>query len=152
MDKGMKCTLSKFVDSTSPTHVVDPTEGWDVTQRELDKLEKWVHRNIMKFAKTKCKVVHQSQDNCCYQCRLGDGQIRSSPVKKDLGVLVDERLDVTQQCVLEAHKCTWMVYLRYIQSSTVTGFCSSLVRSHLECCIQLWGPQHRKDINHLEQV
>ena len=27
-----------------------------------------------------------------------------------------------------------------------------VVRSHLEYCIQAWGPQHRKDVELLEQV
>ncbi|KAK4823332.1 hypothetical protein QYF61_000934 [Mycteria americana] len=29
---------------------------------------------------------------------------------------------------------------------------SSLVRPHLEFCIQLWGPQHKEDMDLLEQV
>lgn len=30
--------------------------------------------------------------------------------------------------------------------------CSALVRSHLEHCVQAWGPQHRKDVELLEQI
>ena len=30
--------------------------------------------------------------------------------------------------------------------------CSQTVRPHLEHCVQVWGPQHRKDVELLEWV
>lgn len=50
----------------------------------------------------KCKLLHLGWCKTKHEYRLGDEWTVSSPVEKDSGLLVDEKLNVTQQCVLAA--------------------------------------------------
>ncbi|PKU44669.1 rna-directed dna polymerase from mobile element jockey-like [Limosa lapponica baueri] len=70
-----KLNMSRFADDTKLCGAVDMLEGKNAIQRHLDRLE-----------------------------RLGEEGIESSPEEKDLGVLVDAKLNMSQQCALVAQK------------------------------------------------
>ncbi|PKU41250.1 hypothetical protein llap_8439 [Limosa lapponica baueri] len=111
----------------------------------------------MRFNKAKCRVLPLGQGSPQDQCRLGDEFIESSPSKKNLWVLVDEKVDVSQQCMLTAQKanCILAYTKRSVTSMSrevILPLCSTLVRPHLEYCAQLWSPQYKKDMDLLEQV
>ena len=63
IDSGIKCTLSKFAD--------DALERKVAIQRDLDRLDRWAHNNLVNFNKAKCKVLYLGWGNLKQRYRLG---------------------------------------------------------------------------------
>ncbi|KAJ7409721.1 rna-directed dna polymerase from mobile element jockey-like [Willisornis vidua] len=99
LDTGLEGILSKFANDTELGGAVDSLEGRDALQRGLSKVEDnhQPYKGIT-INKGKCQILHLGWGNPGCACRLGNEMLESSAMERDLGVLVNGRLNMGQQC------------------------------------------------------
>lgn len=78
--------------------VSDTPDSCAAIQQDLDQLETWAERNLLRFNKSKFRVLHLGRNNLKYQHRLGAELLQSSSAEKGLGVSGNDKMTMSWQC------------------------------------------------------
>ena len=73
-------------------------------QSDLDRMEHWAESNRMKSNKANCKVLYLGKRNQLHSCKMGNTWLSKTTREKDLGIILDHKLNMSQQCDVAAKR------------------------------------------------
>lgn len=157
IDNGIDSNVLKFADDLKIFRKVETTNDHKLLQDDLDKIVKWSETWQMKFNFGKCKIMHIGRKNNSDSYVMDSNNLDIIEREKDLGVIINSRLDSSEQTVEARKKGLRMLgainrNVGYKSKEVVKKLYTAYVRPHLEYCVQAWCPMYEKDCWLLERV
>ena len=157
IEDGICGNILKFADDTK----LFCKFGCDINgvqlRADIRKCYNWSEEWQMLFNLDKCKIRHFGYNNPNNTFLLGGHILETVDEEKDLGVMIQKDLKASSQCVKivkTANQILGLIKTTFIfkTKDNLLQLYKCLVRPHLECCIQVWNPYLKKDIDLLEGV
>ncbi len=145
IDEGITSNILKFPDDTKIFRNVATTEQAFTLEEDLHKPYDWSVEWQMLFNRKKCKCLHMGYGNPRYDYYMCDDLIESVEEEKDLGVNIHESLSPSRHVanvVKTANRVLGIIKRTCEDKSkeNILRLYKSLVRPHLEYCVQAWRP------------
>ncbi len=118
IDLGLISKLSKFADDSKLCKNICTENDREELQNDLDRLSEWSEQWQMKFNVDKCSVIHLGHKNKQYSYKLGDSELKTSVQEKDLGIIVDSKMNWSEQCIVAVKNgnSTFGIIKRHVKS------------------------------------
>ena len=150
-------TAKIFADDTKLFRTVTSDHDYNTLQEDLYKLSEWATKWNMQFNYEKCKVLHLGNTNQRLSYKMDNIVLEQTSAEKDLGVVIDEKLNFTAHVSKAVNKASRMLGLiktviKCKDQTTIPTLFKSLVRPHLEYGNLIWCPRWKKDQLEVEKV
>ena len=153
--------IDLYADDTKLSRKIATSSDCDILRRDIDTLNNWCISNKMKFNADKCKVLTVAKSEpmfmnelpfCKYSYTLGDKILDYTACERDLGILINERLDWHEHHDYLLKKGYQMLGMTKRTCHFVFDrgkkrmLYLTLVRSNFEHCSTIWHPVNVVDI------
>ena len=157
LDDDITSKVLKFADDTKVFRTIKSDADRQQLQDDLNKLTEWSEKWQMLFNYGKCKCLHTGHGNEDAQYTMGDTVLNTTVKEKDLGLTISADMKVSEQCAIAPAKGNQILGLIrrnivYKEKELIIPLYKTIVRPHLEYCIQAWRLFRKKDIDILERV
>ena len=137
--------------------VTNNNTGWAALQRDLDITKQWADKWKMEFNVDKCKIMHLGRLNPGHTYTMDGVELTVTTEEKDLGVLVDNKLDFgkhIKDIVKKANQRIGLIKRGFdcLDKEMFMNLYPVLIRPLLEYCVQVWSPHKQGDIDLIERV
>ena len=131
--------------------------GKEVLQRDLNNIKTWAEKWKMEFNVDKCKIMHLGRLNPGNTYTMDGANLSVTKEERDLGVLVDDRLQFDKHIrgiVNKANRMLGMIKIGFacLDKEIFLSLYPVLVRPLLEYCVQVWSPYKQRYIDLIEKV
>jgi len=157
LDEGLEGKISKFADDTKIGFTIKGEADRARAERDLGLLDEWSKKWLMRFNKSKCKVLHIGRNNGRSLNVFGVDKLEEANGEKDLGITIDEEMKFSSHAQATVAKCNRVLgYIRRSiaskSSHVILPLYAALVRPLLEYGIQFWRPGNKGELAALEGV
>ena len=159
LPEAVNCDMYLFADDTKIFNIISDKKDSMVLQKDLDTMSTWSDTWLLKFHPEKCKHMKLGkgkQDN--YDAyKLIDKPLQTVETEKDIGVVIDKRLNFEEHVGEKVKKANMMTGIirrsfQFLNEKNFLPLYKALVRSHLEFASSVWSPASAKCINMIEGV
>ena len=154
------CLVKLYADDTKIYQIINNTDDAERFQQNIKQLWKWSIEWQLKFHPDKCHILHLGKTNGNHHYYTGEEHrtdLESTEEEKDLGVLIDTKLNFSSQCdkiVTTANKLLGIMRRSFTHLDKV-NFCliyKAIIRPVIEYASSVYDPILMKDMNKIESI
>ena len=134
--------FTRIVDKENEVKIYE-NSGKDILQQDLCSVLEWAKKWKMEFNVEKCKILHIGNNNPKHKYNMDGKELIETEKEKDLGILIDCKLDFgshIKEIVGRANRMVGLVRAAFacLNKKMFLNLYMALIRPLLEYCVQVW--------------